>query len=133
MFEFLKELANDNDWQFVYGRDDYQNLTELETNQLGLFVDPITFDSKFSDYGEEYQKSYSVSMMLLVNSDVDEDYQFKYDNHIQPLIESQLVTIKEAFACSNFSITSWRTIELINYLDNNYDGLIITFSADDDN
>ncbi len=78
MYEFLNNMALLNDWVFEYSRADYQNLyDEMDNGKIHLFVDPIVIDSSFSDSGNE-TKTYSGKFMLLLSSDVDEDYSTKY-------------------------------------------------------
>lgn len=130
MYEFLKNIANNNDWIFEYSRQDYQNLVDdIESEKVYLFVDPIQIDSRFSDSGNE-TKSYSGKFMLLMSSDVDEDYLTKYENFIKPLIDDSLLVIKDSFACSAFKINSFKTIEVVNLFDGNVDGVLINYQAE---
>jgi hypothetical protein len=81
MYEILKNIAEDNDYVFEYSRADYQNLYDEMTNdKIHLFVDPITTSSSFSDSGVELKSAYG-KLMILVSSDVDEDYQQKLMVH----------------------------------------------------
>lgn len=129
MYEFLKEIAVDNDWVFEYSRTDYQNLTnDIENDKIYFFVDPIIIDSKFSDSGTE-SKTYSGRIMILVSSDVDEDYNYKYENHIKPLIENTSGIIKNNFSCSDFELMKFQTTEVINLFDSNLDGILINYAA----
>lgn len=129
MYEFLKEIAIENDWVFEYSRTDYQNLiNDIEPDKIYFFVDPITIDSKFSDSGRE-SKTYSGKIMLLVSSDVDEDYSDRYENHIKPLIDNSSEILKDAFSCSDFELLKFQTIEVINLFDSNLDGILINYVA----
>lgn len=127
MYEIFKQIAEDNDWIFEYSRPDYQNLNELEQNQIGFFLDPFVTDSKFTDSGNETQ-SFSGRFMLLVNSDVDESYQDKFTNHIEPLKKVQLQLIKDEISCSNLEIISFKTLEIINLYDQNLDGILVNYN-----
>ena len=129
MYDFLKNIAENNDWVFEYSRQDYQNLIQdIEEDKLYLFVDPITTDTAFSDAGNE-TLTYSGKIMLLLSSDVDEEYSDKYAQYIQPLISGAGATLKSAFSCSDYQINQWKQLEVINLLDDNLDGLMITYSA----
>ena len=129
MYDFLKNIALSNDWGFEYARQDYQNLyTEIEDGKVKMFCDPIITDSKFSDSGNE-TFSYSGKLMLLLSSDVDEDYQDKYAEYIQPLFSNSRQTLVNAFGCSNYQVTVFKTVEVINLFDQNFDGLLITYSV----
>lgn len=129
MYEFLKGIADENDWVFEYSRADYQNLTnDIENDKIYFFVDPIIIDSKFNDAGSE-SKTYSGRLMILVSSDVDENYIDKYDNHIKPLIDSTSEIIKGSFNCSDFELLKFQTTEVINLFDSNLDGILINYAA----
>lgn len=130
MYEFLKNIANANDWIFEYGRPDYLNVADdIEVDKTYLFLEPIQIDSKFSDSGNEI-KSYSGKFMLLLSSDIDEDYLTKYENYIKPLIDDSLMKIKDSFACSDFQINSFKTLEVVNLFDGNVDGLLVNYQAE---
>lgn len=131
MFNLLKNIAINKNWFFEYSRTDYQNLfSEMESNQVHLFVDPIVIDSKFSDSGDE-SKTYSGKFMLLYSSDVDESYSEKYDKYIKPLMDESLTQVKDAFICSDLSINKFQTVEVINLFDQNLDGILINYSITD--
>jgi hypothetical protein len=128
MYEFLKDLASDNDWVFEYSRTDYQNLmNELQMEKVHLFVDPITIDSSFSESGFE-TKSYSGKMMLLLSSDVDESYQDKYQDYIKPLLTTTLQTLKGSLVCTDATFNKFQSTEVINLFDENLDGLLINYN-----
>ena len=129
MYEFLKNTAEDNVWIFEYSRSDYQNLYDEMTNdKIHLFVDPITTVSSFSDSGVETKSAYG-KLMILVSSDVDEDYQQKYDTNIKPLIDGALQVLKDTLVCSIYDIQKFETIEVINLFDFNLDGLLINYNV----
>lgn len=129
MYEFLKNIAEDNDWVFEYSRSDYQNLYDEMTNEkIHLFVDPISTSSSFSDSGFEEKTSIG-KLMILVSSDVDEDYKHKYDNHIKPLIDGALQTLKDSLICADADILKFETTEVINLFDFNLDGLLINYNV----
>lgn len=129
MHDFLKQIADGNGWGFHYGRQDYQNLNDdIPEGVVQMYVDPIQTDSSFTDVGNE-MLSYSGKLMLLLSSDVDEDYQQKYINYIKPLFEDTRNLFIGAFACSDYEINSFKTVEIINLFDSNLDGLMITYSV----
>lgn len=131
MYDFYKNIARENNWGFEYSRPDYQNLyDDVENDKVYLFLDPITTDSKFSDSGNE-TKSYSGKLMLLMSSDVDEEYSDKYIKYIKPLFEDARNILIDGFACSDFEINLFKTLEVINLFDQNMDGLMITYSVTD--
>ena len=127
MYEFLKNLAESNNWVFEYSRSDYQNLFQgMSASTVHLFVDPIVIDSTFSETGMENQTA-SGKMMLLMSSDIDEDYSTKYQNYIKPLIDEALQVLKDDIRCSEHTINRFQATEVINLFDFNLDGLIITY------
>ncbi len=129
MYEFLKNLAEDNDWVFEYSRADYQNLyDEMTSDVIHLFVDPITTSSSFTDSGFEEKSSYG-KLMILVSSDVDEDYKQKYDNHIKPIIDGALQVLKDTLVCADANIQKFETIEVINLFDFNLDGVLVNYNV----
>lgn len=129
MYEILEQIAINNDYIFSYARQDFQNLyDDMTTDKVHLFVDPITQDTSFSESGTE-TNTYSGKMMLLVSSDVDEDYQQKYVNNIKPLMNDASKSIKNALVCVEATINKFTQVEVINIFDFNLDGLLITYSV----
>ena len=128
MYNYLKAFAESQDWGFEYSRADYQNLyDDIEKNKIYLFVDPISTDSQFSDTGNE-TITYSGKMMLLMSSDVDEQYNDKYNSYIKPLFDNSLQAFKDDIACSIMQVNSLKTTEIVNLFDQNMDGLMINYS-----
>lgn len=129
MYEFLNNIALLNDWVFEYSRADYQNLYDgMANDKIHLFVDPIVIDSSFSDSGNE-TKTYSGKFMLLLSSNVDEDYATRYTTYIKPLIDNGTQLIKDNFSCGEFQINKFQTVEVINLFDNNLDGILVNYSV----
>lgn len=129
MHDFFKNIAASNSWGFEYGRSDYQNLErDIEAGKIYLYVDPIITDSKFTDVGNE-TLSYSGKFMLLLSSDVDEEYEDKYNDYIKPLLTDGLQIFKDEVACSDYQITLFRVIEVINLFDQNFDGVLVSYNV----
>jgi len=129
MYEILKQIAEDNEWVFDYSRADYQNLyDEMTIDKIHLFVDPITTASTFSQSGNESKSCYG-KFMILVSSDIDEDYQQKYNNNIKPLIDDSLQILKDTLNCQELLINKFETLEVINLFDFNLDGLLINYNV----
>lgn len=129
MYDFFKDAAESNGWVFEYGRSDYQNLynQEISGGTVHLFVDPIVIDSSFSDAGNESQ-TYSGKFMMLLSSDVDEQYQDKYNDYIKPLINTSLQNFKDELVCGEMTINKFQMMEVINLFDYNLDGVLVTYS-----
>lgn len=129
MHDFLKNIAEENDWQFEYARQDYLNLyNDVESGKVYMMVEPITSDSSFSDAGNE-TLTYSGKLFLVMSSDVDEEYSDKYEQYIKPLFSNVRNLLIGAFACSNYDLKVFKTTEVINLFDQNLDGLLINYSA----
>lgn len=125
----LKNIAKNNNWVFEYGRRDFQNLyNDVDRNQIHLFCDPIATNTTFNEYNIAEKINYSGSFLLLIDSDVDEDYQTKYINHLKPMFDDSLKLIQSQIRCEDLNIENWQSTEAINIFDQNLDGLIITYS-----
>lgn len=133
MYEILKEISSLNEWVFSYARRDFQNLFN-ETEQkdkVHLFLDPVEISDVMDEYGDVERKIYSGSFMLLLSSDFDEaTYDYKYLNYIEKL-KVDLTTLKESLTCTyKAKITNWKTIEVVNIFDYNFDGVIVNYQIE---
>lgn len=131
MEEILRNIAQLQGWSYLYGRSDFQNLFDSNTQEVSMFVDPIEIESEFNEAGVTEKTIHSGNFMLLLSSDIDEvDYDTRYQNYIKPLISSAMSEIKKALQCNNsVMIQRWKIVEVINMLDNNGDGIICTFQV----
>lgn len=128
MYDILKNIAESNDWVFKYARQDFQNLyDEMENDLVHLFVDPITIDTVFSATGNE-TITYSGKLMLLVSSDIGDDYETKYENTIKELIATSTSRITQRMICEDATINKFQTVEVINLFDYNLDGVLVNYS-----
>lgn len=130
MYELLKNIALDNGFDFTYARRDYANLyNEIEDKSaIYLFLDPVTIDKTFDDYGNTINTTYTGTFMLLKSSEFSDDYITRYLEDIQPLLNEGSAAILEGIGCSGYTINNWRSVEGINIFDWNFDGLIITYN-----
>lgn len=131
MEEILRNIAQVQGWSYLYGRSDFQNLFDSDTQDVTMFVDPIEVEDEFNEAGVTEKTIHSGNFMLLFSSDIDEvDYDTRYQNYIKPLISSAMSEIKKALQCNNnVMIQRWKIVEVINMLDNNGDGIICTFQV----
>ena len=131
MYQILKQIAADNNWVYFYGRRDYANLlNEVEDDdKIYLFLDPVQENKEFDEYGEPIATLFSGSFLLLKSSQLDEGYEERYLNDIRPLIETQSKIIIDNFSCSDYSIQSWNSTEVINLFDYGYDGIVVNYSV----
>jgi hypothetical protein len=126
----FKQTAEDNNWVFIYARKDFQNLfNEIEDKEkIYLFLDPIQRSQEFDEYGSEETVNYSGTFMLLKSSDFDEGYQERYEDDIRPLINAELGKLTKSLACTDLTINSWNTTEIVNIFDYNLDGIVVKFT-----
>jgi len=132
MYNILKTICTTKSFPFVYARRDFQNLyDEVEQKNVPhLFLDPVIIEDVVNDMNVIEGKIYSGEFMLLVSSDIDEEsYDERYQNHIKPLVDSEVEAIKEEIRCGQgVKFNLWRTIEVINVFDYNFDGLIVSYN-----
>lgn len=134
MYDKLKSIAETNNWVFTYARKDYSNLydEDIDVNIPHLFVDPIELDEIFDEYNNVESTNYNGSFMLLLSSDIDEeDYNSRYQKYIKPIINTSLQSIKDELQCEEITIQSWRVVEVIDVFDFNLDGVLVTFSINE--
>lgn len=136
MYKLIKDICEKNDWVFQYSRRDFTNLYDGE-EQVGnntplLFLDPIQITESFDETNTLDSTSYEGQFMVLVSSDIDEeDYDYRYQTYIKPIIDSTLSIIKNEIICGNiYDINNWRITEVINAFDFNADGVIVTYNLD---
>lgn len=130
MYEFLKNVSQDNGYVFTYARRDFANLydEDIDKEIPHIFLDPVVIESTYDEFGNIESKTYSGHFMLLMSSDLaDEDYEERYQTHIKPLLQQAETNIIKEVACTNLEIRFWRTTEIINVFDFNFDGLIINY------
>ena len=131
MYEVLQQIAADNNWGFTYARRDFQNLhNEVEdTDKIYVFLDPVQVDNNFDEYGGRISQTYSGSFMLLKSSDLGDGYEERYLKDIKPLLQEKIQIVTNAVGCSELTINSWRTTEIINLFDYGFDGIIVNYSV----
>lgn len=132
MYTFLKDTADKIGLDFHYARRDYANLYqnegELELLKTQLFLDPVTTETIFDDYGNKVSQISSGHFMLLKHSDFQEDdYEERFLKYIKPLVTEVEGKILAEIGCYRIGINFWQTIEVVNALDFNGDGLIINY------
>jgi hypothetical protein len=135
MKEILETLSAAEGWVFDYGRSDFHNLIdeskkdEADADRIFLLLDPVKIKKNMNDSGVVESITYSGSFVLLLSSDVDEvSYDFRYENYIKPLRANQLESIENELTCGQeATIQEWNETEVINVLDNNFDGIIVSY------
>lgn len=132
--EILEAKALADGYPFTHARKDFQNLfDDLENDGIPhVFLDPVILDDKHDDQGTVEAITNSGSFMLLVSSDLDEvSYKYRYDNYIKRMIDVIAPDVKSYIKCnSNVTFNTWRITEVINLMDQNFDGIIIEYNID---
>lgn len=133
MYDILEQFCNDNNFPFVYARRDFANLyDEIEQKLIPhFFLDPVVIESSENDMGVTENETHSGSFMILVSSDIDElSYNDRYQKYIKPLIATSTDSLKDFLRCNfNLTINQWRTVEVINVFDYNFDGIIVNYNV----
>lgn len=142
MYEILKAIAETqigdplaDQFGFTYARRDYQNLyDEVPVGTPQIFLDPVQITESFGEYNEVETREYSGTFMVLISSDVEKgNYEQRYIDEIKPILDTTLATIKDTLRCdSDITISLWRTVEAINIFDYNMDGVIVTYTVQED-
>ncbi len=130
------------EWYFSYGNVANRNLLGnpegFIDDKLYFLLDTITRDKDFGEFGGTGEVEFSGNFMLVIKSDFDNVYDNqkeidytdgKYEKNIRPIIETDLVTFEDYINCSDYEITEWSFIDAINVLDENLDGVIVTFTV----
>jgi len=133
MHDLIEDICTANGWGFEYGRRDFDNLYDEEMSEdVRVFLDPVTIDEEINEQGVTEHQTYSGSFMMLKSSDVDEkSYEDRYQDYILDLKDTINTTLKNAIICKGMLIKSWKVQEVINVFDFNFDGLLITYSVYD--
>lgn len=128
----LKEWSeNTKQWVFNHARRDYQNHQEItdfiysessshSEGQTFLFLDPVV--RRPLPNGVRYIGNF----MILTNSDIDKDYDQKYQDYIEPLLDIFKKELFNLLRCS-YDINNLSAIEVINVFDFNADGISVSF------
>lgn len=125
-------------WKFSYGNSANKNLlaSDRVSGEIYMLLDPIVRLRTFSDNGGEGITTFTGSFMLVVKSNLDQVYDNqkgqdvtngKYQQNIKPLLETELVRLEDEINCSDYQITNWSIIDVVNALDVNTDGIIVTY------
>lgn len=137
MKTFFEQIAQDNDWFFSYGQQEYINLEETD-KEMRLYIQPIEETPVYSPMNNIESTTYSGRIMLLVKSNLDDMYDAqlqndknlgRYEAHIKRC-KQELSKITSPLLCSGYQIKQWKIMELINMFDENTDGVLVNFSIE---
>jgi len=134
----IKKVSTDNGWTFSYGAGQWLNLVDYKSDFRKKFEDraihtllyTVSKNEQYSSYGAIESESYSCIFMIGVTANIaDKDYNYKWENNIQPLIESKVNIFKEAINGCGYIITGGLSEkEFSNLFDNNLDGVTLEFT-----
>lgn len=133
MKNFLQDICTAQGWIFDYGFAAFQNLRNAQntSSKVHLFCDPIQSSETVNEYGQTVGSTYTVTLMLVLPSNLSEGYESRYTNYIEPIKTVHYPALKSAFNCSDLSLQSISYTEIVNSraLDLNCDGLLINLTA----
>jgi len=134
LVEKLRITSESLGWVFNYGRRDFGNLVEAENendNKWYFFLDPVTrtHESNTIIYNGYY--------MLLSKSDLDQLYDGQNENNIEegkwkmnikPKLDFLNGSFEKLLTCDGtFEIIQQSVTDVINYFDENFDGVLVNF------
>jgi hypothetical protein len=114
---------------FSYGNNANKNLIDNGFNKDDVYflLDPISRNKTKSEFSGNGLMTYSGNFMFVMNSELNENYNDKYKYNILPLL-SKLEDFEYKIECNNYQINNWDSTEIIDFLDANFDGFIISFN-----
>lgn len=136
--DFIELEVEKLGWVFSYGNKANQNLllSTLTEDETYFLLDPVVeSENEISEFGGDGKTEYSGTFMILVKSDLDNVYhtqhgqnkaEGRYNKNIKPL-KTSVNELKDVIDCSEYERQLWQKIEVINELDVNFDGLIVTY------
>ena len=138
IYDKFKTDAEGLGFKFSYGNAANKNLlaSDRVADEIYMLLDPIVRLRAFSDNGGEGITTFTGSFMLVVKSNLDQVYDNqkgqtvtdgKYQKNIKPLLETELVRLEDSINCSDYQITNWSIIDVVNALDANTDGVIVNY------
>jgi hypothetical protein len=138
IIDYIEEQVELLGWVFSYGNKANQNLlvSEIKDERIYFLLDPIVTSELPSPFGGDGEQTFTGTFLLLVKSNIDEVYHTqrntpsvkgKYNKHIKPL-KTELNTFKSVIDCSDYKRDAWSITEIINEMDVNFDGLVISFT-----
>ena len=135
LVEIFREKTESLGWVFRYGRSDFHNLNETESEtdpKWYFFLDPITTDNSNSQ-----KQITSGHFMLLSKSDIDQNYdtttnadenEGKFRNNILPKKLFLQNEFRDLLECGDLEINRSSMTDIINFFDDNLDGVLVAFT-----
>ena len=129
--EKFRTIAESFNWGFDYGRKDFHNLIDEDDSRWHFFLDPVSEDSN------EETATYEGYFMVLSQSDLDQNYDSqknslpedgKWRQNILPKKEFLKKDFRKQLYClGDFEILRYKMTDVINFFDNNMDGVLVSF------
>lgn len=131
----IKEVAESFGWGWSHGRKDFHNLADVDGSdgKWHLFLDPVPYDANEDNTIIIYEGYF----MLLSVSDIDQNYNGqkdtlpedgKWEQNIAPKKIFLNNEFKSKLLClGEFEIPKFKMFEIINFFDNNMDGVLVNF------
>lgn len=136
----LKEICDANRWSFDYGRRDYQNLNDFESDaalpeNTHMLLDPVVItERRNTDTGALESTTYTGAFFFCVKADLDTSYTEKFENYIKPLLAKIDTIISVSLnQCSEYEVVGWKLTEVIDVFDTNVSGYAVEFEIKNDN
>lgn len=135
----LQDYCNNNDLKYHYGRKANLNLLKstLDNTDIYCLHEPSPRKAIMNTNGTRIAKYLFTGMFFLVKqSTLDMPYldelgnneaRSKYVLNIEPLL-TVFETMANKFGCTDMEILSFECIDVVNVLDTNKDGLLVTYS-----
>ncbi len=131
--EKFRDIANAFDWGWSHGRTDFHNLSDLDgtDGKWHFFLDPVSEDSN------DETALYEGHFMILSVSDLDQNYdgqketspeEGKWIQNIKPkktFLKNDFR--KQLYCLGDFEILRYKMTDVINFFDNNMDGVLVSF------
>lgn len=139
MVQTFETIAIGRQWHFEYGRADFHNLgKETSRGEFYAFLDPLEQEVVFGEMNTPTFYRYSGRLLLLKNSEYDRVYhnqegkssdQGRYTLYIEKCKE-EILKLPDLLRCEGLDIKHWKMTEVINLFDENFDGILLNFSAE---
>ena len=136
MVERLRNITEGLGWKFYYGRRDFQNLVDAESEddpKWYFFLDPFESEKTY-----KIEKQHRGRFMLLSKSDLDEEYdqqtgerdveEGKWRKYILPKRDYLDNEFEDIVECDGDLEITMRVVDVINLFNTGFDGVLVNFS-----
>ena len=143
LVEQLRTITEGLGWKFYYGRRDFQNLVEAESEddiKNYFFLDPVNRNPLYSDSSglPTGEVEYTGYFMVLTKSDLDQEYdqqtgeretdEGKWREHIKPKLDALFNDFENAIMCvDDLQIIRLSVTDAINVFNETLDGITVNY------